>query len=46
MQSFTAMQLSCTRGTRLSCPTFLVNKLEEKEEEIEEDLAVVCFSRA
>ena len=25
---------------------FLVNKLEEEEEEIEEDLAVVCFSRA
>ena len=43
MQSFTAMQLSCTRGTRLSCP---VNRLEEEEEEIEEDLAVVCFSPA
>ena len=25
---------------------FSVNKLEEGEEEIEEDLAVVCFSRA
>ena len=45
MQSFTAMQNSCTHGPRLSCPTFLSKKLEEEEEEIEEELAIVCFSR-
>ena len=42
MQSFTAMQNSCTHGPRLSCPTFLSKKLEE--EEIEEEVAIVCFS--
>ena len=48
MQSFAAMQHSCTHGLRGLCLTnFLVNKLEEEEEEeeIEEEIAVACFSR-
>ena len=44
MPSFASMQSSCTHEPRLSCPTFLLNKLEE-EEEIEQEVAIVCFSR-
>ena len=39
MQSSVAMLHSCTHLPMLSC-------LEEEKKEIEEELAVVCFSRA
>ena len=44
MQSFAAMQHSLLMGLGYRVLHFLVNKLEE-EEEIDEELAILCFSR-
>ena len=44
MQSFAAMQYTLLMHLSYRVLHFLVNKLEE-EEEIDEELAVLCFSR-
>ena len=46
MQSFAPMQHSLLMGLGYRVLHFLVNKLEQEEEEkIDEELAVLCFSR-
>ena len=48
MQSFAAMQHSLLMGLGYRLLHFLVKNLEEEEEEeegIDEELAVLCFSR-
>ena len=45
MQSFAAMQYTLLMRLSYQVLHFLVNKLEKEEEEIDEELAVSCFSR-